>query len=213
MGSLPTATKSLGAADHFLELIKSRRSIYPLNKDLTIPTSRVQTIVSEALQHIPSSFNSQSNRAVVLFGAEHDKLWDLTTDILKAIVPADAWEATGNKLAMFKAAAGTVLFFEDQTVVEGMQAQFPMYADRFPPWAGHSSAMLQFAVWTALEAEGLGANLQHYNPLIDAKVSETWGVPETWKLTAQLVFGGRGGAEAGEKTFLPLEEKLKVFGA
>lgn len=26
--------------------------------------------------------------------------------------------------------------------------------------------MIQFAVWTALETEGLGASLQHYNPII-----------------------------------------------
>jgi predicted oxidoreductase (fatty acid repression mutant protein) len=73
--------------------------------------------------------------------------------------------------------------------------------------------MLQFAVWTALEIEGLGANLQHYNPLVDVKVAEQWKLPATWKLTAQLVFGGKAVAEAGEKTFLPLEEKFKVFGA
>jgi predicted oxidoreductase (fatty acid repression mutant protein) len=73
--------------------------------------------------------------------------------------------------------------------------------------------MLQFACWTALEAEGLGANLQHYNPLVDAKIAEEWKVPATWKLTAQLVFGGREVAEAGEKTFTPLEDKFKVYGA
>jgi len=72
--------------------------------------------------------------------------------------------------------------------------------------------MLQFAVWTALEAEGLGGNLQHYNPLVDAKIAEEWKVPATWKLSAQLVFGGKV-AEAGEKAFGPVEEKLKVYGA
>jgi hypothetical protein len=133
MGSIPTTTApaTKANADTFLSLIQNRRSIYPLNKTLPIPNSRVQTIISEALQAVPSSFNSQSNRTVVLFGAEHDKLWDVTADILKAIVPADAWEATAGKMAMFKAAAGTALFFEDQTVVEGMQARFPLYADRY----------------------------------------------------------------------------------
>jgi Predicted oxidoreductase related to nitroreductase len=84
---------------------------------------------------------------------------------------------------------------------------------RFPIWASHSTAMLQFAVWTALEAEGLGANLQHYNPLVDQKVQETWKVPANWKLSAQLVFGGKAVPDAGEKTFQPLEQKLKVYGA
>ncbi|KAK5656175.1 hypothetical protein OQA88_4935 [Cercophora sp. LCS_1] len=200
------------AANSFLELVKARRSIYALNKDLPVSKERIQEIVSEALQHVPSSFNSQSNRVVVLFGAEHDKFWDITTETLKAIVPEGQWESTSGRMAMFKGAAGSILFFEDQTVVEGMQAKFALYADRFPVWATQSTGMLQHTLWVALEAEGLGANIQHYNPLVDAKVAETWKLPETWKLNAQLVFGGRV-AEAGQKTFTPLEEKLKVFGA
>ncbi|KAK0739698.1 Nitroreductase-like protein [Apiosordaria backusii] len=207
-----TATAPTAGADGFLSYIKARRTIYTLNKELPISTTRVQDIVKEALQHVPSSFNSQSNRVLALFGAEHDKFWDLTTDILKGIVPEEQFASTAARLAGFRAGAGTVLFFEDWTVVEGMQEKFALYADRFPPWAGHSNAMLQFAVWTALESEGLGANLQHYNPLVDEKVQQEWGVPASWKLTAQLVFGGRAG-EAGEKTFEPLETKYKVFGA
>jgi len=93
-----------------------------------------------------------------------------------------------------------------------MQEKFAIYADRFPVWAGHSDAMLQHTLWVALEAEGLGANLQHYNPLVDAKVAETWGLPANWKLSAQLVFGGKTG-EAGEKAFGAVEDKVKVFGA
>ncbi|KAK0651746.1 Nitroreductase-like protein [Cercophora newfieldiana] len=200
------------AANAFLELVKARRSIYALNRDLPITPARIQEIVAEALQHVPSSFNSQSNRVVVLFGAEHDKFWDITTETLKAIVPEDKFESTANRMAMFKGAAGSVLFFEDQSVVEGMQSKFAIYADRFPVWATQSTGMLQHILWVALEAEGLGANLQHYNPLVDAKVAETWKLPETWKLNAQLVFGGRAGS-AGEKAFGPVEEKLKVFGA
>lgn len=70
--------------------------------------------------------------------------------------------------------------------------------------------MLQLVTWTALETEGLGANLQHYNPLIDEKVAATWDVPADWKLHAQLVFGSKA-APAGEKTFMPVEQRMKVF--
>lgn len=208
-----TNNTSVPSADTLVALIKNRRTFYPLNKELSITPARVQEIVREALQHVPSSFNSQSNRVVALFGAEHDRFWDIATEVLKAIVPAENWESTAGRMAMFRGAAGTVLFFEDQTVVEEMQAKFALYADRFPVWAAHSSAMLQFAVWTALEAEGLGANLQHYNPIVDAKVAEAWKLPATWKLSAQLVFGGKTTPDAGEKTFKPVEEKFKVFGA
>lgn len=96
------------SAQTILDNIKARRSYYPLSKDLSITPARIEEIVKEALAHVPSSFNSQSNRVVVLFGAEHEKLWDITTEILKAIVPADSWKSTGDKLALFKAAAGSV---------------------------------------------------------------------------------------------------------
>lgn len=98
------------SANSLIELIKNRRSHYPLSKDLPISKERVQEIVNEAMLHVPSSFNSQSNRAVVLFGDAHEKLWDLTTGVLKGIVPEDSWKATGDKMGMFKGAAGTVRY-------------------------------------------------------------------------------------------------------
>jgi predicted oxidoreductase (fatty acid repression mutant protein) len=93
-----------------------------------------------------------------------------------------------------------------------MQDKFPLYADKFPAWATHSDGMAQHIAWTALEANGLGANLQHYNPLIDVGVQKTWNVPKDWELTAQLVFGTPT-APAGEKTFTELSDRLKVYGA
>ncbi|KAI0119309.1 Nitroreductase [Daldinia grandis] len=199
-------------SDSFLDLIKNRRTYYALNKELPISKERIQEIVKQNIFEVPSSFNSQSNRVVVLFGADHEKLWDITSEILKTIVPADAWEHTAQRMNGFKAGAGTVLFFEDQEVVHKMQAQFSLYSDKFPIWALQSDAMIQFAIWTAFTAEGLGANLQHYNPLIDAKVASEWGIPDNWQLNAQLVFGGRAG-EPGPKDQLPIEDRLKVFGA
>ncbi len=103
----PAATTASASAV-FLDQIKNRRTYYPLSKDLTISAERVQEIVKEALLHVPSSFNSQTTRVVVLLGAEHEKLWDITTDVLRGIVPTNKWELTGNKMAMFKGAAGTV---------------------------------------------------------------------------------------------------------
>lgn len=67
-------------------------------------------------------------------------------------------------------------------------------------------------VWAGLETLGFGANLQHYNPLIDAGLANTFNVPSEWKLRAQLVFGSIE-SPAGEKQFKPVEERVKVFGA
>ncbi|KAF4964821.1 hypothetical protein FSARC_7283 [Fusarium sarcochroum] len=200
------------SANALIELAKNRRSIYTLSKELPISTERITEIVNQTTLETPSSFNSQSNRVVVLYGAEHDKLWDITANALQAIVPPEAWENTSKRISGFKGAAGTVLFFVDNAAVEKMQAKFAIYADRFPPWAHQSAGIQQYLLWTALEAEGLGANLQHYNPLIDEKVAETWKIPSTWSLNAQLVFGAKTG-EAAPKDYVPLEERVKVFGA
>ena len=194
------------------EIAQTRRSLYVLNKDLPISQAEVKQIVEHALKHTPSSFNSQSTRMVVLFGAEHEKLWDIAISELRKIVPADKFEPTENKLNMFKAAAGSVLFFEDQEVIKGLQNQFPAYAANFPIWAEHANAMNQYAIWTTLSAAAVGTNLQHYNPVIDAEVAKTWNIPANWTLRAQLVFGGMG-APAGEKSFASIEERMKVFGA
>jgi predicted oxidoreductase (fatty acid repression mutant protein) len=199
-------------AQSFIDLMKNRRSHYALTKDMPISTARVEEIAKAALEEVPSSFNSQSNRMLVLFGAEHDKLWDLTRDVLKAIVPEGQFASTAKRMAGFKGAAGTVLFFKDTSAVSAIQAKVPLYTDRFPTWATQSDGMLQYAVWVALEAEGLGANLQHYNPLIDAQVAELWNIPASWTLEAQVVFGAKAG-EAGPKTYLPIEERYKSYGA
>jgi len=66
-------------------------------------------------------------------------------------------------------------------------------------------------VWTALEAESLGCNLQHYNPLIDVQVSNQWNIDSEWSLKSQLVFGKPTG-QPGQKTFKPVEERFKIYG-
>lgn len=190
---------------------ETRRTIYALNDKLPVPAAEIVSVVEHAVKHTPSSFNSQSTRVLVLFGAEHKKLWQLTEQALAAIVPADKFQPTKDKLASFAAGAGTVLFFENQAVVRGLQEQFALYADNFPVWADHGNAMHQYVIWTALASLNVGASLQHYNPVIDEAVARTWNIPADWKLRAQLVFGGIA-APAGEKSFAPLADRVKVHG-
>ena len=87
----------------------------------------------------------------------------------------------------------------------------PIYADTFPGSADQGGAMLQYALWTLFSAAGIGANLQHYNPLIDSAVAQTWDIPANWHLRAQLVFGGIA-APAGEKPFADIAPRLRVHG-
>ena len=74
--------------------------------------------------------------------------------------------------------------------------------------------MLQIHTWDALELEGLGANLQHYNflPGFTDQVRGQWNLPESWDLKAQLVFG-KPATQPEVKQFNQVEGKrLLVFG-
>lgn len=193
-----------------IEIYRKRRSQYALGKNLPLGNEQVIALIKEAIRQAPSSFNSQSSRAVILLGEESERFWELTKEALRPMVPADAFANTENKLASFSAGAGTVLFFEDQDVVKGLQEQFALYADNFPVWSEHSSGIAQFAVWTALAEAGVGASLQHYNPVVDEAVAKTWSIPASWRLRAQMPFGSNE-AGFGEKTFMDDEQRFRVF--
>lgn len=195
---------------NFFEAVKSRRSVYAISKESAISDAQIQEIVESAVLHTPTSFNSQSSRAVVLLGEQHDKLWEITKEALRKIVPAEQFEGTAQKIDSFKAGYGSVLFFEDQAVVKQLQENFALYAENFPIWSNQSSGILQFVVWTAFADAGLGASLQHYNPLIDDEVKSTFGIPAEWKLIAQMPFG-KTITPPGEKEFQPIEERVKVI--
>ncbi|MFK4301591.1 putative oxidoreductase (fatty acid repression mutant protein) [Paenibacillus sp. RC254] len=198
-------------AKDFFAALKERRSYYGISKEQVISDQRIQEIVEEAVKYTPTSFNSQTSRAVVLLGEHHDKLWNITENILREVVGnEEQFKSTAEKMNGFRSGYGTVLFFEDNNVVAGLQQQFEAYADNFPIWSNQSSGMLQLVVWTALEQEGLGASLQHYNPLIDEKVKNEWNIPEHWKLIAELPFG-KPTFQPGEKEFQPVEERVKTF--
>ncbi len=206
-----TQENHLSNETNFLELIKKRRSIYSIGKNLKHTPSEIEELIQEAVKHSPSAFNSQSSRVVILFNQSHENFWNIVLDVLKTIVPAEALAGTEQKIQSFAAGGGTVLFFEDQDVIKGLQEQFELYADNFPVWSEHSTAIAQFTVWSVLAEQGLGASLQHYNPIIDEKVNTTFNIPTQWKLRAQLVFGSIEG-QAGEKAFIEDESRFKTFG-
>ena len=195
----------------FLDYIKQRRTIYAVGKNVALTPEQIESVIKEAVNHSPSAFNSQTSRIVTLFGESHLQFWNIVRETLRKIVPEAAFEGTNTKINSFAAGYGTVLFYEDQDVVKSLQEQFALYADNFPVWSEHSSAIAQFAVWTALSEQNIGASLQHYNPIVDAEIAEIFDIPANWKLRAQLVFGSIEEAPAGEKTFMAEADRFKTF--
>ena len=194
----------------FKKAVINRRTIYNLGKNIPVLESEIIAAVERMTKEVPSPFNIQSARVIVTMNEHHEKIWDITKNALKKIVPADKFAGTEAKINSFAAGYGTILFFEETDTVKSMQEKFPLYADNFPIWASQANGMLQFAIWAILEKMGLGVNIQHYNPLIDDEIKKTFEVPASWKLVAQMVFGEKlKDADAIEK--LPVAERVKVF--
>lgn len=148
-----------------LNLLKQRRSIYALGKDVKQNPDDLVDLIETVIQETPTAFNSQTTRAVFLFGEQHDKLWDIVVKRLESEVPTEqAYEATKQKIASFKAAYGTIMYFTDTDVVKQLENDFPLYAANFATWAEQAQGSAQLNTWVTLANNGIGANLQHYNP-------------------------------------------------
>ena len=175
---------------------------------------KVIEIIDTALLYIPSAFNVQSTRIVILFGEHHAKLWEITKQTLHEIVPEKAFERTQQKIDnSFAAGCGTILFFEDTEAVEMQKREMPTYADMFDIYSVQTSAMHQFAIWTMLTDAGYGASLQHYNPLIDKRVAEQWDIPTEWRLMAEMPFGNPLKSPGPKIQHKPVAERRWIFGA
>ncbi len=196
----------------FYDAIEKRRSVYALKKESLISDEKIQEIIAYALKHTPTAFNSQTGRVLLLLGDGHERLWNIAEDALREIVPEDSFDQTQEKLSGFRNAYGTVVYFEDYEVVEGLQEQFALYKDNFPVWSNQASGILQNNIWTAFAVEGLGASLQHYNEIIEDQVKAAWKIPDKWKLVAQMPFGNIAEAP-DEKAYNAVEERLKVYTA
>ena len=194
----------------FVDQLKKRRSIYELGKRVHYSQAYLSEMLQAAVRSCPSAYNSQSTRIVVLFADSHYKFWELVKQVQRQHVPTHIYEGAEIKLNQCAAAYGTILFYEDQAVIQQLQKKMPLNAEDFPIWSEQTSGMAQFAVWTALADSGLGASLQHYNPIVDEQVHAEWDIPANWKLRAQLVFGSIEG-ETHAKDYLADEERFKIF--
>jgi predicted oxidoreductase (fatty acid repression mutant protein) len=194
----------------FLTAVAERRSHYSIGNNAVTKDEKIIELLEHASLHAPSAYNAQSTRVVLLLGKHHEKLWTILTDIMRAKLAPEKFPRTENKIKGFMAGYGTVLFFEDQEVVEDLIQKFPSYADNFKEWSLQGAGIMEYIVWTALESEGYGASLQHYNELIEKETAKEWGFPSSWRLNAQMPFGNIT-EKPSEKSFLPLEGRLKIF--
>jgi predicted oxidoreductase (fatty acid repression mutant protein) len=198
---------------NFIEAVAHRRSYYHLDNRAVVNDSLVVELMDELLMTMPSPFNVQSARMVLLLDKQHRELWHILLETLRHITPPERFTKTQQKVERaFMAGHGTILFYEDEDALNHMRQNFPAYADNVTTWSEQSSGMLQFAMWTALEDMGYGASLQHYNPLIDRAVAERWLINPDWRLIAQMPFGAPLDTPQQRTAATPLRARRMVFG-
>lgn len=194
-----------------IDSMKMRRSVYHIGKNLPISEEQLLTIVQDAVQLAPSAFDSQSSRLIIVYGDENDWLWNLVWEKVKPFVTEEQQHATREKLKAFNSGSGTILFFEEMAIVRQLEKDFPLYSENFGLWSQHASALTQFAVWTALGEQRVGASLQHYGNLIEADVREHYNLSDTWSLIAQMPFGSIESAPP-QKRFSDITDRVLVRG-
>ena len=194
----------------FKEATEWRRSIYGICDESTITAEEIMDIVEHSTKHVPSAFNCQSQRVAVLFGEKHLEFWAIVMETLRNRILADEFRSTENRINGFAAGCGTLLFYDDSSVTKGLAERFQLYRDKIPDWAEQANGMLQFAIWAQLEAAGLGASLQHYNPIIDNEVRNAFLIPSDWRLIAQMPFGVPT-EDPIDKNFEPIERRVIVI--
>lgn len=113
---IPQSESKMTPTDTLIELAKGRRTIYQLGKNSPVSDAKIEELVNAAILNVPSSFNTQSTRLLVLLHQEHEKMWDLVIakfeELVKSgTVPEEVWKKqTLPKLLGMKGAVGTVSF-------------------------------------------------------------------------------------------------------
>ena len=79
--------------------MEQRRTIYNLESTISIDDSELEELIAHAVKHVPSAFNSQSTRIVLLLNDKNEKFWENTKAILKETMGPDRdFEPTRQKL-------------------------------------------------------------------------------------------------------------------
>ena len=106
--SSSSSSTNMADSKGLLDAIESRRSIHQLTNESTIPDARIKELITHVVKHVPSSFNSQTTRLVVVLKEKHEELWDAIMEVYKVQLPADKFEQAKGRMTMFRKAYGTV---------------------------------------------------------------------------------------------------------
>lgn len=194
----------------FKDVIKKRRSVYVLGNNSEHSVDEVVASIREVQKDVPTAFNSQTSRLVIVTEEANTKLWNLILEVQKQVLDQGTWDFMSPIMENAKQAMGTVLFFEDRDAI----ATMPTQGQRTEAYKQNNSANSQFATWLTLAELNLGATLQHFNvgyeQGFDKAIRELFDLPESYELIAQMPFGSIE-HEAAPKEYIDTNVQVQVF--
>ena len=84
----------------FKDAIKSRRTFYQIDNKSTLSEKELLDLIRFAVEYVPSAFNSQTTRVVLLTGEAHQKLWNIVKNTLRKRISAEAFAKTEQKILL-----------------------------------------------------------------------------------------------------------------
>ena len=86
--------------------------MYTLGNKSSVPDARIEEMVRAVAESAPSSYNSQSQRYVLLLGERSKNFWEQVTDIVKPLIIGamgeEGWNFFSGRMAVFRGAYGSV---------------------------------------------------------------------------------------------------------
>lgn len=170
-----------------MRLLDARRSTRRLIPGIFPP--ELVADLRAAAQRVPSAFNAQPWRVVVL-RERNEAFWDLIVETLTARLAGDRRDRYLRRAANMRDGGMALLIFED---VERATPQDGLSADEARDQAAQSLGMVQFALWLTITAHGLSTSLQHWHALIEDVARTFVGLPpDSFRLVAFMPVGASG---------------------
>ena len=125
----------------FAEALEHRRSYYSISNDSPVQDEEIVHIIRTAVKHVPSAFNSQTTRIVLLLGDEHQKLWRIVKDQLEERLSEEQYrqsqshaECAVNILNDWSAAVNGVITGELYQLPASIMVQVAEVVRAYPGW-------------------------------------------------------------------------------
>lgn len=119
----------------YLDVLKKRRSIRKVSEGSPVEDGQLLDMLKGVVDCLPTAYNMQNTRAVLLLGQDHKTLWnEIVLETLRPMVPPEKFGRTETKIAGFAGGHGTILFFNDEESAQAQRVRLPEYAANVDSW-------------------------------------------------------------------------------